>query len=216
MFPLARLVEEALENGWAVGNGSLQQIKYQSSLIGHEIVSSRKAGPLNELLKPTDQGHAPRQSLSATYGRGEQPLHTDGAHHVQPPEVVLLSVARTSDVPTLLWRFRTGELPEGTLDDLRHGLFTVRSGKDSFLAPALEGHRLRLDPGCMDAGDHRARRVLAFLESIRDEADRHTWVLPDTVLAIDNRRVLHARASTDGEPGRAMHRVTLKRLERQK
>jgi alpha-ketoglutarate-dependent taurine dioxygenase len=61
----------------------------------------------------------------------------------------------------------------------------------------------------MVAGDLRARRVVAFFEAARDSAERYDWTATGKVLAIDNRRVLHARASTEAEPERTMHRVTL-------
>ena len=209
MLPLRRLVERALKDGWAVEDGDLGSIDYQATSLGWEVLPSRKAGPLAEVLKPTAASDAPTKSLSAKYGTGDQPLHTDGAHHVRTPDVILLSAEGSSDVPTLLWRFSTGRVPNGVLRCLRHGLFTVRSGKDGFLAPALEGIHLRFDPGCMDPSDQRARRVMAFFDSARESAERHDWTTSGTVLAIDNRRVLHARASAEGEPDRAMQRVTL-------
>lgn len=173
-------------------------------------MASRKAGPLAEVLKPTATSDAPTKSLSAKYGTGDQHLHTDGAHHVRAPDVILLSTSVSSDVPTLLWKFSTGRAPGDVLQSLRNGLFTVRSGKDAFLPPALEGTRLRFDPGCMDPSDQRTRRVMAFFESARDGAERHDWTTSGKVLAIDNGRILHARASAEGEPDRTMRRVTLR------
>ncbi len=210
---LEQLVKQAAENGWADVDGNLDNVNYQASFLGWDVVSSRKAGPLTEVLKPANPSDAPKQSLSAKYGRGAQPLHTDGAHYRRQPDVVLLSAAAISDVPTLLWRFGTGRVPQEVLHDLRNGLFTVRSGKDAFLAPALVGNRLRVDPGCMDPSDRRARRVLAFFESVREDAERYEWTAAGKVLAIDNRRILHARTSAEEESERAMHRVTLRLRE---
>ena len=210
---LGQLLDQAMESGWAAGHGTLDNVGPQASFLGWEIVSSRTTGSLADVLKPTDPTDAPKQSLSAKYGRGEQPLHTDGAHRRPPSDVILLSAEGPSDVPTLLWRFDPSRVPADRLHDLRNGLFTVRSGKDAFLAPAWDGSRLRVDPGCMDPSDQRARRVLAFFESVRDQAERYDWTAASKVLAIDNRRILHARASAEGDPDRAMHRVTLKLRE---
>lgn len=211
MLALRRLVERALEDGWAVEDGDLGSVDYQATFLGWDVVASRKAGPLAEVLEPTATSDAPTKSLSAKYGTGAQPLHTDGAHHLRTPDVILLSAQGSSNVPTLLWKFSLGRVPGDVLQSLRNGLFTVRSGKDAFLAPALEGTRLRFDPGCMEPSDQRARRVMAFFESAGESAERHDWTTSSSkVLAIDNRRILHARASAEGEPDRAMHRVTLK------
>lgn len=209
-LPLKRLVEQAIENGWSCEHGGLERLRSQASILGWEVVSSRTAEPLTEVLKPANPSDAQKNSLSAKYGRGDQPLHTDGAHHGRQPDVILLSASEASEVPTLLWRFGVDRVPLEMLHDLRNGLFTVRNGKDAFLAPALDGTRLRVDPACMDPSDLRARRVLAFFESVREDAERYDWKEPGKVLAIDNRRVLHARASAEGEPERTMHRVTLK------
>ena len=209
MLPLRQMVERAFEDGWAVEDGDLDSVEYQATLLGWEVVASRKAGPLAEVLKPTRASDAPPKSLSAKYGTGDQPLHTDGAHHTQPPDVILLSAEASSAVPTLLWRFSTGRVPNDVLQGLHHGLFTVRNGKDAFLAPALDGNRLRFDPGCMDPSDQRARRVLTYFESVREDAVRHEWTTSGQVLAIDNRGILHARASAEDEPDRAMGRVAL-------
>lgn len=210
MSPLRRLVERALEDGWAVEEGDLGGVDLQANTLGWEVVASRKAGPMADVLKPTATSNASTKSLSAKYGTGDQPLHTDGAHHVRVPDVILLSSEGSSDVPTLLWKFSTSRVPSDVLQSLRNGLFTVRSGKDAFLAPALEGTLLRFDPGCMDPSDQRARRGMAFFESVRESAERHGWTTSGKVLAIDNRRILHARASAEGESDRAIHRVTLR------
>ena len=191
----------------------MDDVGYQARFLRWDIVSSRTGSPLADRLKPTDaQRRLPRQSLSATYGGvGTSPFTPMAPIHVRPPDVVLLSVDGPSDVPTLLWKFRTGRVPVEQWHDLRHGLFTVRSGQDaSLLAPAFEGSRVRFDPGCMDPSDLRARRVSAFFEAVRENAVRHDWTESGKVLAIDNRTVLHARASAEGEPKRVMHRVTLR------
>lgn len=210
MIPLQRLVERALEDGWAVEEGDLGGVDLQASILGWEVVASRKDGPLAEVLKPTARRDAPTKSLSAKYGMGDQPLHTDGAHHIRVPDVILLSLEGATGIPTLLWKLSTGRVPSDVLQSLRNGLFTVRSGRDAFLAPALEGSHLRFDPGCMDPSDQRARRVMAFFDSARDSAERHDWTTRGQVLAIDNRRILHARATAEGETERVMHRMTLR------
>lgn len=210
MLSLHALVEQARADGWVAVVGTLDSARYQASLLGWTLVASRRGGPKTEVLTPHGPEEAPKQSLSATYGLGAQPLHTDGAHHRTPPDLVLLSVEEPSAVPTMLWRLPDTGFGSEISQDLRHGLFTVRSGNEAFLAPALERGRVRYDPGCMTAGDARARRVTDFFGSMSEEATQHDWSSSGVVLAIDNRSVLHARASAESEPTRSMHRVAIR------
>ena len=59
-------------------------------------------------LEPQDRHDAHPSSLSAIHGRGAFPLHTDGAHHPVPPDLVLMESVGTI-MPLilflLLWRW---------------------------------------------------------------------------------------------------------------
>src|SRR6266540_143127 len=55
--------------------------------------SVRPSGPLVDRLIPRNADEAPERSLSAFYGFGAFPLHTDAAHHQSPPRLVLLRLA---------------------------------------------------------------------------------------------------------------------------
>jgi alpha-ketoglutarate-dependent taurine dioxygenase len=61
----------------------------------------------------------------------------------------------------------------------------------------------------MTPSDSRARRVAEYLLSRADEAVQHEWV-GSSMLAIDNRTVLHARGSADDEPDRTMYRMAVR------
>lgn len=188
----------------------MESIGWQVRFSDWTLIPSRKNGPQIETVTPTVAEDAPKQSLSATYGQGAQPLHTDGAHHPNSPDLVILSVESPSVVPTLLWRFDRKGLPIQTWADLRNGLFTVRSGDDAFLTPAFTDGRVRYDPGCMTPSDARARRVVQFFDEKRDDASVHHWSSPGTLLIIDNRKVLHARASAEEEPDRVLRRASIR------
>lgn len=207
---LAQLVAQAVARGWAAGTGSLHNIESYAARNRWQIVPSRRRGPAIDVLVPTKPSDARPASLSATYGRGAQPLHTDGAHHTVPPDIVLLAADAASDVPTLLWRFNPGTLADEVEDAAQEGLFTVRSSGEAFLAAAWNGRRLRFDPGCMEAGDERASRISQFFNSAAATADRFEWATAGQVLAIDNRRVLHARGSAEDEPDRVLQRVAIR------
>jgi len=213
---LRGLVDAARKDGWAStaelrwAEGHLER---QVRLFGYNPTPTRRDELQIEILTPTEKGEARPNSLSAQYGTGQQPLHTDGAHLADPPDVVLLATQNPSSVPTFLWKFPT-KAPPDIVHDIREGLFTVRTGSLSFLAPAVESYffrpQVRYDPGCMSPADGRASRVKAFIEAALEEAIRFDWTTPTTVLAINNRLVLHARGDASGEPDRRIERVALR------
>ncbi|WP_433870706.1 TauD/TfdA family dioxygenase [Saccharopolyspora sp. CA-218241] len=89
-----------------------------------------------------------------------------------------------------------------------HGVFLISSGNDSFFATPYASGRLRYDPGCMLPCDARARQAVQFFDEAATSATEHAWSEPGQVLLIDNRRVLHARASAVDEPHREIQRVS--------
>jgi alpha-ketoglutarate-dependent taurine dioxygenase len=160
------------------------------------------------VLRPTEKGAARPNSLSARYGLGQQPLHTDGAHLQRPPDLVVLFSERPSTTPTRLWRATYGLLPPPPYAALRHGMFLVHSGRDSFYSPALSASGYRYDPGCMTACDTRAREVTQYFEGQLSHASTYEWMGWDQVLVIDNRRVLHARSAVgEDDIGRELTRI---------
>jgi hypothetical protein len=90
-------------------------------------------------------------------------------------------------------------------------MFLVRSGRDSFYAPALSGSCYRYDPGCMTPCDARAREVQEYFEQQLSRAFAHEWSGADQVLVVDNRRVLHARSAVaDGDLERELTRIAFR------
>lgn len=107
---LGDLIGAALKDGWAsttMLRWSEGQIERQVLMFGYSLAPTRDRQFKVEVLRPTERADAHPNSLSARYGTGQQPLHTDGAHRDEPPEIVLLSAQEPSTVPTLLWRFPT-------------------------------------------------------------------------------------------------------------
>lgn len=172
-------------------------------------VPTRRGGPALSTLRPVDQAEAEPNSLSAHYGKDTQPLHTDGAHLAHPPDIVVLACETTSTTPTRLWSGnRYGRFMEGLPAFVQHGVFLITSGNDSFFATATEGGHLRYDPGCMMPCDARARQSVQFFEERESSTSEHQWSEPAQVLLIDNRRVLHARASAAHKPERQIQRLS--------
>lgn len=203
------LIESVQRKGWDTFNGTIAQLRMQAQAIKAVEVPIRRGDPALSLLKPTDKADAHPSSLSSKYGAGAQPLHTDGAHLLLAPDLLVLSCESTSAVPTKVWK-RGNPFSPPWPQYLRHGMFLVMNGKDSFFAPAYADLRLRYDPGCMVPCDARSRQVVAYFDDCMADAEDQVWDSPGKVLVIDNRKVLHARSSAVDEPERQIQRLALR------
>lgn len=199
---LESLAAKAAKEGWAVASGSMDQIRAGAAVLGWTEIPIRRGGPSLVTLRPIDSSAAPTNSLSARYGKGAQPLHTDGAHLSKAPDVVVLVCNDVNQTPTLLW------MPPSLPDYARHGVFLVQNGKDSFFSTCYSDSRLRYDPGCMIPCDARAKKTIRYFETAIASAHEHSWDEPGKVLLIDNRKALHARASATDDPDREVVRVS--------
>lgn len=213
-LPLNELAAEAAATGWVAARADLQELRDVARALGwHEVPARRGDEPMSE-LRPVPAHKAHRRSLSAQYGLGAQPLHTDGVHLRLPPEIVALQAQTSSRTATRLWTVAntTARLRQAVpWSALQHGVFLVSSGSHRAHAVAVTHGQIRYDPGCMTPCDQRARRVATFFTDALDNAHVHTWDSTQEVLLIDNRVTLHARAqvSPDDE-GRVLRRVAFR------
>ncbi|GAA3528012.1 hypothetical protein AFL01nite_02800 [Aeromicrobium flavum] len=205
--PLDELISEACKVGWASTTANLSNLRFLAFKIGLTPVATRAGQSAVDSLTPLHAHEAPRRSLSAKYGMGPQPLHTDGAHLPHPPDIVILSASSPSAVPTMLRRFSGAGNTASSLDDLEHGLFLVDDGSTRFLSPVLSRGRYRYDPGCMTPADTLARRAAAQFDQALTSATPFEWSEPNQVLVLDNRRVLHARGDATSHPERELKRM---------
>lgn len=210
---LEGLIETAQKTGWAAGDGDVGQIQSEAMSLKLSPVPIRQGADAVTTLRPMTAATARPNSLSARYGNGTQPLHTDGAHLVEPPDLVVLVCESASATPTLLWR-RPRRSAKGRVfrmpipDHLAHGVFLVSNGKDSFFTTAYAQDRFRYDPGCMEPCDARARATVRYFGEALKSAVEHSWNAPGTVLVVDNRQALHARASAVDDPNRELQRLS--------
>jgi hypothetical protein len=213
MADLEALAAAARAKGWAVGSGDVESIRKQAASLDWVEVAPRRGDPTVSVLRPVTASAAHPSSLSAVYGLGQQPLHTDGAHLLLPPDLLVFISEHPSATPTQLWRpgiFGAGPvtMPAAALG---HGMFLVSNGRDSFYAPARSGSRFRYDPGCMTPCDARAREVQTYFEHESSRASVHEWSAAGQVLVVDNRRALHARpAVADGDVDRELTRIAFR------
>lgn len=193
---LAKIRSELIASGWAVSIGAPEEVLSAIRRDGswRELPNSPGATRQSTTLKPTTQAAAAPRSLSAVYGLSAQPLHTDGAHLEDRPDIIMLGCASTSTTNTLVHAPNPWEIP----DFVRTGLFTVGGGKGKFLASAFD-EGFRFDPVMMRPADHLARRTVAYFEAQRHLAHPHEWSTPNLLLFIDNKRCLHAREAVRGD-----------------
>lgn len=186
--------------GFAVAHGSVAAVKL--AMMAERFVP-RVDNRSTASLTPHAPHDSPPRSLSAVYGLSEQPLHSDGAHLPNPPDIVVLHSTAPSATSTVIW-------PASVYgpDHIRFGVFTVRGNGVTFLASAYEHGRLRYDPVVMTPADALARQAVQYLAAEREGALEHAWDEPDLLLFIDNRKALHARnAVVDEEEGRTVTRL---------
>jgi alpha-ketoglutarate-dependent taurine dioxygenase len=207
---LAAVRAELTATGYAVTNGTLTQIEraiqLENALFRANSTEQKRAA---KRLRPYTVEEAPPRSLSAVYGLGAQPLHTDGAHLLNPPDVIVLYAEAPTSTGTLVNR-PAYNVPEA----VREGIFTVRGNGMSFLTTAYEGYKFRFDPVTMSPGDALARDAVKWFEDQRQNSLLHTWDQEHQLLFIDNRRALHAReAVTDDADTRVLGRLSLSYVE---
>ncbi|GAA4983488.1 hypothetical protein GCM10023205_61690 [Yinghuangia aomiensis] len=210
MLPFARMLDQCKKDGWAVGTLSFSLVRWEADRLGYQEVPIRRGGPPISTLKPHDAREAHAPSLSAVYGKGDQPLHTDGAHLANPPDLIALHCGGVNEIPTKVLPL-IGDLSPGysARIHMTHGIFLVQNGHDSFFAPAYEGNRYRYDPGCMTPCDSRSRRTVDYFAGLAERAIEISWDEPEKFLLLDNRRVLHGRPAATEDPNRELQRVCL-------
>jgi hypothetical protein len=219
MADLKALAATALAKGWATGQGDVESIRKQAASLGWGEVAPRRGDPTVSVLRPAAADAAHPNSLSAVYGLGQQPLHSDGAHMQDPPDLLVFISERPSATPTQLWqpgivvRRRGSTRTDARVSPaaLDHGMFLVRNGRDSFYAPARSGWGYRYDPGCMTPCDARAREVQGYFDQQLSRATVHEWPTSGQVLVVNNRHALHARSAVaNGDLDRELPRIAFR------
>lgn len=204
MVDMKAVRSDLSKKGWSRQTATVDQLRRAALQDG--LRGAYRAGSNERVLVPYEVDKAPRRSLSAVYGLGAQPLHTDGAHLRVLPDVILLHCSEPSTTSTLVWTLsRQGE--NAVPSAARQGVFTVRGSGESFLASALDQSGLRFDPVVMSPGDALARETADYFREARSRAHVHEWDEPNSVLFIANRKALHAREAVSDAETRAITRI---------
>ncbi len=182
-----------------------------------EPLPSRRGGSLVDLLVPTKQEDAHPRSISAIYGTGEFPFHTDGAYMRIPPRFMFLRfIEGKSDRATLLLDAYALPFSAEERREMFRDVWVVNGGRGRFLTPIfnnglVSGSTLvRYDRGCMRPA-HLAFNRAADILDLRSQEIKPVqihWKLGHT-LVLDNWRMLHARGSSslEGVERRVLERV---------
>lgn len=147
------------------------------------------------VLIPHPESHARRGTLSARHGLGTFPWHTDGAHWLSPPRLILMRALTRTSTPTLFVDVAEITRDSCLVDGLRHGSWCVTGRTPHFYAPVLaHDGAVRFNAEVMRPVGQRA--ILAhseFTVALRSVPHtKHQWS-PGCVLLVDNGRLLHAR-----------------------
>lgn len=181
------------------------------------VAPSRPNGPLVDDLRPTTTEAARPMSLSAQYGTGAFPFHTDTAHWRIPARYILLHAVRPGrgQRRTRLIDSRSLRFSSGDVELMERAVFTIRSGRNSFLGSIMSRSErfIRFDPGCMFPAAESARRAERGLVSLlRGAAEVLIDWAPGDAVIIDNWRFLHSRAdAVIADEDRLLHRVLVMR-----
>lgn len=203
---LNQLVAASTMPGWATATIPLSQFQSYAGRRGWEPIATRRGDSAVANLTPTAAAAAPARSISATAGLDAQMLHVDGAHLYAVPDIVVMHSETVSSTITRIWRPKFEILNSSAL---KHGVFIVGVGRDSFLACAYDYNGLRFDPYCMAPADSRSREAYDLLTSY-EGVHEHVWSEPNTLLLIRNRKVLHGRAKTVEGENRELTRIAYK------
>jgi alpha-ketoglutarate-dependent taurine dioxygenase len=183
-------------------------------------VPSRPDGGLVDSLRPADPSVARPRSMSALYGTGAFPFHTDAAYLRTPPRYIFLRIVagETQARPTLLLPFRESDFPASVWNSLRRDVWLVNGGRGRFLTSivnetASPGKRIaRFDKHCMrpyiDPVSESEQAVDEYVANA--PISEHSWE-PEVILMIDNWSALHARAGAASLPddNRVLERILI-------
>jgi hypothetical protein len=115
-------------DGVAILSGTtLRDMLHIAESLG-DVIPSRRGGPTLDLLQLVDSRSARPSSLSARYGTGAFPFHTDCAYYTVPPRFVLLRMGEgcSTDRPTYLLDSQSLSLSPSQQEAARRVLFGVK------------------------------------------------------------------------------------------
>jgi alpha-ketoglutarate-dependent taurine dioxygenase len=176
---------------------------------------TRHNGLIIDTLMPKREQDAKPSTISAHYGLGQFPWHSDGAVDRDPPRYILMraSIVTEDSATTEVLDLRS--LNEGeTLKKYSRLPLLVKTRNLSYVAPFVMRRNgaicAKWDPLRTTPTGKRAEEFLTEVPAAHPSAVHH-WQ-PSDVLVIDNWRCLHRRSAATVGP-RVIHRIVVKSRE---
>jgi len=197
-----RVLNNALRHGWCTFEcDTSRALTDVASLLGIPRPSRSNEG-LTDVLRVRSADQVHQRSLSAVFGVGAFPWHTDYAHLRIPPRFVLLrSLSPPGVRPTLILDSRSLASEPEARAALKREVWFVNGGRGRFFTPLLndtlvpDAEIFRFDRCVMRIADEAAQassRIIK-LADLMSPTCRIEWQL-GVCLLLDNWRMLHARS----------------------
>lgn len=171
--------------------------------LGPLRVDPRSPEPVRN-IRPQPIEFAKENTLSSRYGADAFPFHTDTAHWERPARYLALYCVDPGEGrrPTLIQDSRQWRLDEDETDLACRALWKTGHLRPRLcmFAESAEGElAIRYDMDCMRPMTREARELEALIE-VRISRSAQTQIdwQPESLLIIDNRRMVHARGKSNG------------------
>jgi hypothetical protein len=158
-------------------------------------ISSRVNSTIIDHLVPTESSDAHPQSLSANFGIGNFPFHTDGAYFKIPPRFIIMRYLNGIPKPTPTVICDLNQLNSEDKGYLKHSIWKVKSRNNEFLSTILSDDEtfFRYDR-CVMTPVISIKQNESYFESMIDELPKTeiNWTI-NKVVIINNWTTLHTR-----------------------
>lgn len=199
--------------GWAVEHTpSVDALVCFARRFG-KPVPSRRNSAIIDILTPRDKDSAHPRSMSAIYGKGPFPFHTDGAYFRLPPRYVFLrGTKKDTDCPTLISSMSALWASPELTRRVKHSVWVVSDGRQAFYSSPIHEQQnkklLRFDNCCMKPASAAFADVSDLLEQAATNSGvEEVYWEEGLTLVLDNWRVFHARPDVTHTSNRKLERV---------
>ena len=195
---LQSLFQELIKRGYFIGHCPPRELLDFIAPLGKIVVDPRNPTPIRDIRPQTVSSSNPN-TLSSRFGLGGFPFHTDAAHWKIPPRYLVLYCVHPGrgGRPTLIqdssiW-MEDKKLKHAALREV------WKSGHQS---PQLctagiminERFAVRFDEACMEPMTRTASELRTRIRTLIQSSPVFDVIwTPETVLILDNQRMLHAR-----------------------
>jgi len=216
-FPTLESIKECLSTeGYCVIYGfDRSRLLEFANEFGTPTVDPRHPYPVRA-LSPQHVNEANPNTLSSRYGLLPFPFHTDVAHWHTPARTLFLYCVRpgsghrpTTLIDPLQWKLSNDELHLLCESIWRSGC--VRTFLCTVMEPENNSFSIRYDPGCMIPHSLSASDASMLIQRLITQSSliQIEWS-EQTLLVIDNTRILHARgAALQPDTDRVIERILI-------